>query len=131
MHPRLLLLIMGWCFAIVAWQTFAYPPEYLLGAAVWGTIAVLGAVTCVCTAFATRRGFALIAGIACICHAIGRSTAIVIQISFRERFGLGAPFSNYAIAATVWTLIAVLIFVAWSHFVIPWSVVRRVVRGGS
>lgn len=128
MSARLLLFIIGWCFAIVAWQTVAYPPDYLLGALVWAVVAALGAISCICAAFSTRRGLSLIAGIACICHAVGRASAVVIQITFRERFGLGAPFANYAIAASVWSLIAILTYSTWAHFVIPWSAMRRVAQ---
>lgn len=121
---------MGWCFGVIAWQTWAYPPEYLLGGYLWATVAAIGSGFCLLASVSTRRGVSLVAGIACICHSVGRSAAVTIQIGFRERFGLDAPFANYAIAATVWALIALLIYTAWSHFVIPWSVMRRVARNG-
>lgn len=129
MSARLFLVTVAVCFAMIAWQTYDYPPDYLLASWVWGTVAVVAAACCFLAAVTPVRGFAVMAGAACICHALGRSTAIVLQIVFDHRFGaLGAPFSNYAVAATAWGLIALLAYESWSHFVIPWTAARRIVR---
>jgi len=129
MSARLFLVTVAACFAIVAWQTLSYPPEYLLAAYVWATVAAVAAVCCLLAAVSPVRGFAVMAGAACICHALGRALAIVVQIVFDHEFGgLGAPFANYAIAATSWSLIALLSYQSWTHFVIPWTAARRVER---
>jgi hypothetical protein len=123
---RLFLVTVAGCFAVIAWQTLSYPPTYLLASWLWATIAGMAAVCCLAAAVTPLRGFSVMAGAACICHALGRATAIVIQIVFEERLGeLGAPLSNYAIAAVTWGLVALLAYQSWSHFVIPWSVARR------
>jgi len=131
MKPRLFLFATGWAFGIVAWQTFAYPPAYLLAAALWGTLAAVGSLLCLAASIVVQhRGVVLIAGIACICHALGRAVAIGVQLVYDDRFGLGAPVANYTVAAATWALMSLTLFVSWTHFVIPWSVLRRVDHDG-
>jgi hypothetical protein len=128
MRVRMFLLLVGWCMGVVAWQTFAYPPDYLAAAWVWATVATAAALSALIAVASPQRGFAVIAGAALICHSIGRSGGIVIQIVFRERFAASAPFANYAVAATTWALVALLSLQAWSHYVLPWSASRKVLR---
>ena len=38
-----ILLLVGWCMAVVAWQTCAYPPAYLAASWVWAAVASISA----------------------------------------------------------------------------------------
>jgi hypothetical protein len=128
MRERIFLLLVGWCMAVVAWQTFTYPPDYLTAAWVWASVASIAALAALLAVVSPARGFAVAAGAALICHSIGRSGGLVIQIVFRERFAASAPFANYAVAATTWALVALLSLQAWSHYVLPWSASRKVLH---
>jgi hypothetical protein len=125
MPQRVFLFCIGWCMAVVSWQTFAYPPTFLTGAWVWASVAALASATSTLAALTSHRGFAVFAGAALICHSVGRAGTIAIGMAFPDHFEFGAPFANYAVAAATWALVAVLSMQAWSHYVLPWTAARK------
>ena len=120
---RVFLVFVAWCFGIVAWQTLEYPPDYLLARHIWAGLAILAAVMCAATAVSPRQTTVSLGGAAIVASALGRASAITIQIARGDI--AAAPFANFAVAATVWALVGAMGFVVWRHYVLPWAALRR------
>jgi len=127
MRPRVLLLIVGICLAIVAWQTAEYPPTYLALSALWTACAGLCAGTCIAAAIVPSRALVATSGATLVCSAFGRALGLVGQI---YTGGVDEQqLASFTIAAVVWSLVGLLAFTAWKHYVTPWSIARRWHRG--
>lgn len=105
-------MLVGICFALVAWQTAEYPPSYLALSALWAACAGLCAATCFAAAIAPSRLLVATSGATLVCSALGRALGLAGQIG-----------------SVVWALVALLALAAWKHYVTPWSISRRWHRG--
>lgn len=120
--PRLFLLIAAALFGVVAWQTWLYPAAFLTLSDVWALVALVAAGGCAHAALRPSRFIVALAGALVVCAAAGRAAANLLE----PIIGPHQEWPARIVASAMWSLIAVLSFIAWHAFVSPWAVARRV-----
>lgn len=128
LRPRAVLVVTTAVMALVAVQTFTYPPSYLALASLWGALAAIASVSCLAAAVHPRRMWVVTAGAALVVSALGRSLGILGQL------GTGGVSheqqASFLIAATTWANSAMLFYVTWVTYILPWGVATREGRRG-
>lgn len=122
--PRQLLAVIAVTMSIVGWQTFAYPPDFLAFSVVWASAAVAAGITCALCSIRPRRFLVAASGAILVTIAAGRALAIASEV-FSDRFPSREARASFIIAGIVWLLVAVLTYVVWREYVIPWSIGSR------
>jgi len=123
-NPRQLLALVAGVMALVGWQTFNYPPEYLAFSWLWGTLAVIAALLCAVCAVHPLRLLVSFSGAMLVTLSSARALALVGEL-FAGDFPLDAVRTSFVIAAIIWLLVAVLFYIAWREYVVPWSIGSR------
>lgn len=117
--PRQLLIGIAVALLVVAVQTWRYPPEFLAFVPLWIALALAGAVSCLVAARNPSRS------------AVSVSGALVVTASAARGFGLvldwirGAEDTSEAgfiVGAVAWWMVALLAYISWREYVLPWSV---------
>lgn len=117
--PRQLLVALALGLAVIAGETWHYPPDYLTFSKVWSATAFLAALTCLAAAIRPRRIFVAISGATVVTSSAARGLALVIELVEKGHTDAQPPF---IVGATGWAMIALLAFVVWREYVLPWSV---------
>lgn len=123
MHPRLVLLTVGWAMAIVGVQTARYHPSYLALSPLWAALAFAAAAACVFAAAHPHKGWVALSGSTLVCSAGGRAVGILGQLGSGGVAVEQRP--SFVIAAVTWGLIGFLAYVVWSEYILPWSIGGR------
>jgi hypothetical protein len=123
LHPRLVLLVVGWSMALVGWQTAEYHPSYLALSPLWALLAFASAATCVAAAAHPHKSWVALSGSTLVCSAGGRSVGLLGQLGSGGVAAEQQP--SFVVAAIVWALVAFLGYVVWSQYVLPWSIGGR------
>ncbi len=122
--PRQLLVAIAATMFVVGWQTFAYPPDFLAFSALWATVACVAGATCAACAIHPARVLVAGSGAVLVTIASGRALAIGAEI-YAGGFPSAESRASFIIAGIVWLLVAVLFYVVWREYVIPWSIGSR------
>jgi hypothetical protein len=120
MHPRLVLLVVGWAMALVGWQTAKYHPAYLALAPFWAILAFAAAAACVFAAVHPHRAWVALSGSTLVCSAAGRAIGILGQLGSGGVAAEQQP--SFVVASLTWGLIALLSYLVWAEYILPWSV---------
>lgn len=122
--PRQLLVVIAVTMFVVGWQTFAYPPDFLAFSAVWASAAVAAGITCALCSIRPLRVLVAGSGAILVTIAAGRALAIAAEV-MSDQFPSREARASFIIAGAVWVLVAVMFYVVWREYVIPWSIGSR------
>lgn len=120
MHPRHLLVMIALTMAVVGSQTFRYPPEFLAYPHVWALLAFVASALSLTCALVPFRPVIASSGAILVTLTLARSFAILAEVVAGD-FKTKEAAASFVIGGTVWSLVAVLIFVVWREYIIPWS----------
>ena len=119
--PRQLLLVSALAMTLVGWQTFRYPPNYLALAPVWGSLAFLAGLVCAWCAWRPTRLLTTLSGAVLSTISVGRALALGRELLARD-FPAGELEASFVIAFVTWLLVAILFYVSWREYVVPWAI---------
>lgn len=119
--PRQLLVAIAVALVVIGWQTFRFPPEYLALAPLWCAVSIVAGLACAAAAINPRRFYVATSGATVVCATSARALALVNEVLDRR----GGVQAGYIVGASAWALIALLSFVTWREYVLPWSLVRE------
>lgn len=119
--PRQLLIVMSIVLVVVGVQTWRYPPDFLALAWLWCSLAVLAGVACAAAAVNPRRLYVAFSGAAVVTCSTARGLALCIEWAHaatdRE--------AGFIVGALTWWLVALLGYITWREYVLPWAIARR------
>lgn len=118
--PRQLLAAIAATMFVVGWQTFVYPPDYLAFSTLWATVATIAGVACAACAIHPLRVLVAGSGAVLVTISVGRALVIAAEV-----YAGAESRASFIIAGIVWLLVAVLFYVVWREYVIPWSIGSR------
>lgn len=119
--PRQLLVAVAIALLVIAWHTFRFPPDYLAFSAVWSAVSAIAGFSCAAAAIYPRRLWIAASGAFVVCATAARSIANLFEIPDR----VASAQAGYVVASAAWALIAILSFVVWREYVLPWSITRE------
>lgn len=117
--PRQLLAVLAAALVAIGVQTLMYAPEFLAFSPVWNATTLLAGASCAAAAVKPRRIFVAISGATVVTSSCARGLALVIEVVRPDHVGPGAPL---VVGATTWAIVALLAFVTWREYVLPWSI---------
>jgi hypothetical protein len=124
--PSAILAVLAALYAVTAYASWTYPPDYLHLPRVWAVLATVASVCCAWCIVQPGRKRVAVAGAACIGAAFARAAAISVQLIFDAPNG---PLNwSFALAAVTWGAVAVLVNSLWHHAVLPWAATVRTPR---
>lgn len=121
--PRQLLAALAVVLATIAAITLVYPPGALGFPWLWSTVTGAAGLTCAAAAIQPRRRvFISASGAAVVTSSAARGIALVAELARVHHEGPGAALW---VGACSWWLVALLAYVTWREYVIPWAIGRR------
>lgn len=103
---------------VIGIQTFRYPPEFLALAPLWCAVAWIAGLSCAAAAVNPRRIYVATSGATLVTSSAARGFALVIEWLHADN----AREAGFVVGALTWWIVAVLAFVVWREYVLPWSV---------
>ena len=117
--PRQLLVATAIAMTIIAWWTPHVDRDFLFWPWLWVAVAAVCALTCLLASIRPRRFYVATAGATLVTSAVGRGLALVVEaIDNPDRFWR----AEAVIAMFKWWGIAVLGYVVWREYVLPWAI---------
>lgn len=117
--PRQLLAVLSIALAVIGVQTLMYRPDFLAFSPLWSATTLLAASSCAAAAVRPRRLYVAVSGAAVVTSSSARGLALVIELLREDHVGPGAPL---VVASVTWAIVALLAFVTWREYVLPWSI---------
>jgi len=119
---RVVLMLFGLGFFIVAERSWHYPPNYVVFSPVWASGALLTSLACF-AAISGARWAVTLSGALVIASSAARASIVTAQAIAGT--GVPAQQASFAVGATVWLMLAALAFRVWAHELVPWSILRE------
>lgn len=123
--PRQLLALLSIALGVIAVQTFLYRPEFLAFSPVWSSTTLLAGISCAAAAVRPRRLYVAVSGATVVTSSCARGLALLVELIREGHAGPGAPL---IVAACTWGIVALLGFVVWREYVLPWSIAHEAER---
>lgn len=117
--PRQLLAVLAVALFVIGVQTLMYRPDFLAFSPVWSATTLLAAISCAAAAVKPRRIYVAISGATVVTSSCARGLALVIELLRVNHVGPGAPL---VVAAITWAIVALLAYITWREYVLPWSI---------
>lgn len=117
--PRQLLAALSIALAVIGVQTLISRPSFLPFWPVWSATMLLASCSCLAVAVNPRRLYIALSGATVVTSSAARGLAFVIKIILLDDHAASAPL---VVAATTWAIVALLSFVVWREYVLPWSI---------
>jgi len=117
--PRQLLAVLSIALGVIGVQTLMYRPDFLAFSPLWSACTLVASITCAAAAVRPRRIYVAVSGAAVVASSCARGLALVIELLRADHVGPGAPL---VVASITWAIVALLAFVTWHEYVLPWSI---------
>jgi len=117
--PRQLLAALAIALAVIGIQTLIYRPSFLAFWPVWSATTFLASFSCLAAAVSPRRLYVALSGATVVTSSAARCLAFVIELLRVGDNGASAPL---VVASTTWAIVALLSYVVWREYVLPWSI---------
>ena len=117
--PRQLLAVLSIALAVIGVQTLMYRPDFLAFSPVWSATTLLAAISCAAAAVKPRRIYVAISGATVVTSSCARGLALVVELLRVNHVGPNAPL---VVGAIAWGIVALLAYITWREYVLPWSI---------
>lgn len=118
--PRQLLVVLGVILFAIGVQTYRYPPDFLTFSDLWCALAILASISCLLAAIRPRRLYVATSGATVVTVAGGRGIALALEVATEA--GSAEIAAGFIVGALIWSVAAMLSYVVWREFVLPWSI---------
>jgi hypothetical protein len=119
--PRQLLAVLSVALVVIGGQTLRYPPDFLAFSELWSIVTIAAGVTCAAASVRPRRLYVATSGAFVVTSSAARGIALVVEL-FRD--GHTGEAAGFVVGAITWGMVAILAFVTWREYVLPWSIGR-------
>lgn len=120
--PRQLLIFLSVGLAVVAVQTWRYPPDFLAFLELWIVLAGVASVSCAVAAWIPTRFVVALSGTTVVTAAAARGFGLIVEFIRGARPSQEAGF---IVGALTWWIVAGLAYIAWREYILPWAVGRE------
>lgn len=117
--PRQLLVALSVALVVIGVQTLMYRPDFLAFSPVWSATTLLAGASCAAAAVRPRRLYVAVSGATVVTSSTVRGLALLIELLRDDHVGASAPL---VVASITWAIVALLAYITWREYVLPWSV---------
>lgn len=118
--PRHLLVVLAVILFAIGMQTYRYPPDFLSFSDLWCALAIVASISCLAAALRPRRFYVAISGATVVTVAGARGIALALEVATES--GSAEIAAGFVVGALIWSAAAMLSYVVWREFVLPWSI---------
>lgn len=118
-NPRQLLSVLAVALVVIGIQTLLYRPDFLAYSWAWSATTILAGISCAAASVRPRRIYVAVSGATVVTSSCARGLALVIELLREGHVGPGAPL---VVASITWAIVALLAYLVWREYVLPWSV---------